>query len=164
MGNATNGAKAGVIAGIVYGIILGVTSYFTVVADKSTILSAITRSLPANSPFTPEQLYGIVVLVTPAIVLVGGIIGGVIVGAVYGALFRRVPGKTPIVKGIVVGLVLWVILSLVGGLRDMQYGALYYGTQAAIGLVAILIFGVLLGYFYGRFSHPPQSDPAMQGL
>jgi hypothetical protein len=163
VGDATNGAKAGVIAGIVYGLVLGITSYFSVIGEKSAILSAISQTLPSNSPFTAEQLYGIVVLLTPAVATVVGLIGGIIIGAVYGSLYRRVPGKTPVTKGISVGLLLWVLISVLGGLRDLQYGVVYYATEVGVGLVSTLLFGVLLGFFYGRFSRPRTTDSVMQG-
>jgi len=157
MGNTTNGVKAGVIGGVVYGIVLGISSYFAVIYEKSRIITALTNSLPANSPFTPEQLYGIVVLVTPVILTIGGVIGGLIVGALYGKLFERIPGGSATVKGILVAIVLWLILSVAGGIGNLQYGASAYLSGIGVGLVSALLFGFLLGYFYGRFSRPKET-------
>jgi uncharacterized protein DUF6789 len=164
LGSAVNGVKAGVVAGVVYGIVLGILSYFTVTSDKSIIIASLTKNLPANSPFTPEQLYGIVVLITPAVAAIGGIIGGVIIGAIYGRVFERIPGGSSTVRGILVGIVLWLLLSVLGGIGNLQYGAETYLAQIGVGLVSALLFGFLLGYLYGRFSRPPKLDPAMQGL
>lgn len=164
MGSTGNGVKAGVIAGLIYGILLGVLSYFTVASDKTNVIATISNSLPANSPFTAEQLYGIVLLITPAITAVGGVIGGIIVGALYGKLFERIPGGTSMVRGIFVGLILWVILSVLGGLGNLRYGLLVYLGDAAIGVGGALLFGFLLGYLYARFTRSPVMDPAMKGL
>jgi hypothetical protein len=164
MGNTGNGVKAGVIAGIVYGIVLGVFSYFAVIAEKATIIAAVTKSLPANSPFTPDQLYGIVMLVTPGVAAVAGVIGGIIIGAIYGWLYEKIPGRTSIAKGIAVGIIIWVLVSVVGGAQNLQYGITVYLTGVGVGIVGALLFGTLLGYFFGRLSRPPKVDPAMAGL
>jgi hypothetical protein len=164
LGNTGNGVKAGVLAGLIYGVVLGILSYFTVISDKSVIISEISGSLPASSPFTPEQLYGIVVLLTPALAAIGGVIGGIIIGAVYGRFFERVPGANSIAKGVVVGIILWLLLSVLGGYTNLQYGMAVYLGDVGVGLVSALLFGFLLGYFYGRFTRPPKMDPAMAGL
>jgi hypothetical protein len=156
LGSAANGVKAGVVAGLVYGIVLAILSYFTVISEKSIIISSLTKNLPANSPFTPEQLYGIVVLATPIVVLIGGIIGGIIVGAIYGRLFERIPGGNSTVRGLLVGIALWFVLSVLGGLGNLQYGVETYLSGIGVGLISALLFGFLLGYFYGRFSAPKQ--------
>jgi hypothetical protein len=163
LGSTGNGAKAGVIAGIVYGVILGITSYFTVVALKDTVIAAIAQNLPSNSPFTADQLYGIVVLLTPGIAAIGGIIGGIIVGAAYGWAYHRIPGRTPVVKALVVSLVLWLLVSVLARLGDLRYGASYYLTGIGEGLFGVLVFGLILGWFYGRFSRPAGSDITRQG-
>ena len=156
--------KAGIVAGLVYGLILGVVSYFTFESEKSLIISSITSSLPANSPFTADQLYGIARLLAPVVAAVLITIGGIVVGAVYGWLFERIPGATPTVKGILVGVILWLLLSVLGGTGNLQYGVLVYLSGVGEALVGALLFGYLLGYFYGRFTRPPALDPAMQGL
>jgi uncharacterized membrane protein len=164
LGNTGNGVKAGLIAGIVYGIVLGIFGYFTVVSDKSTVLAAIASRLPANSPFTADQLYGIVVLVAPAFAAVSGVIGGIIIGAVYGRLYERIPGRTSTVKGLVVGIVMWLLISVIGGAQNLQYGVLVYLTGVGVGVIGALLFGFLLGYLFGWFSRAPKVDPATAGL
>ncbi|MDA4112455.1 MAG: hypothetical protein OK474_00200 [Thaumarchaeota archaeon] len=157
MGSAGNGAKAGVVAGIAYGILLGIVSYFTLISIKSTVISVLSQNLPPNSPFTPEQLFGIALLLTPVIVVVVGVIGGLILGAIYGKLIEKIPGKTPVIKGIVLGVVLWLLVSVLGGYNNIHYGLEYYLVQVGTGLVGALLFGVLLGYFYGRFMRPKET-------
>jgi hypothetical protein len=157
MGSAGNGAKAGVIAGIAYGIILGIVGYFTLISIKSMVISVLSQNLPPNSPFTPEQLVGITLLLTPVIVTVVGVIGGLILGAIYGKLTEKIPGKSPVIKGIIFGSVLWLLVSVLGGYNNIQYGLEYYLVQVGTGLAGALLFGVLLGYFYGRFMRPKET-------
>lgn len=161
MGDTKTGVKAGLVAGIIYGVVLGVLSYVTVTEEKAQIISAIGLKLPADSPFTASQLYGIVVLITPGAAAIGGILGGLIVGAIYGRLFGRIPGKTPLTKGILVGIILWAILSVLADLENLQYGVSVYLEDVAVGLFSAMLFGVLLGYFFGRFTRP--RDPGVYG-
>lgn len=152
------GAKAGIVAGIAYGVILAVVSYFTLLSIKSTVIAAITKALPANSQFTPDQLFNIALDVAPIFVVIVGVVGGLILGAIYGKVLERIPGKSPVMKGVIFGLVLWFLASVLGGLGNYgQYGAEYYLSQVGSGLVGALVFGVLLGYFYGRFSRPKET-------
>jgi hypothetical protein len=157
LGSAVNGVKAGAVAGVIYGIVLGILSYITVISEKTVIIASITKSLPSNSPFTPTQLYGIVVLLTPVVAAIGGVIGGIIVGAIYGRLFERIPGGSSIIKAVVVGVALWLILSVLGGIGNLQYGVETYLSGVAVGLGSALLFGFLLGYFYGRFVRPKET-------
>ncbi len=158
MGSTGNGAKAGLVAGVAYGIVLGIVSYFTLVSIKSTVITDITNSLPANSTFTPDQVYNIALLIAPVFVIIVGVIGGLILGAIYGKLLERIPGGSPVIKGIIFGLVLWLLSSVIGGLGNLgEYGLEYYLANLGTGLVGALIFGVLLGYFYGRFIRPKET-------
>lgn len=61
-------------------------------------------------------------------------------------------------KGVIFGIILWLLVSVLGGIGDIRsYGAAYYLTDIGAGLVGALIFGVLLGFFYGRFSRPKET-------
>ena len=158
MGSASNGAKAGVVAGVAYGILLSIVSYFTLLSIKSSVISVLSQNLPPSSPFTPEQLFGIALLLTPVIVAVGGVIGGLILGAIYGKLIEKIPGRSPVMKGIIFGAVLWLLVSVLGGgYSNLRYGLEYYLVQVGTGLAGALLFGVLLGYFYGRFMRPKEN-------
>ncbi|MGA2663510.1 MAG: hypothetical protein ABSF83_00995 [Nitrososphaerales archaeon] len=162
MGSAGKGAVAGLVAGVVYGIFLAISSYYVLLSDKSTIVSAIGKSLPANSTvaseYTPDQLYDIALVAAPVVAAVLGVVGGLVVGAVYGWAVERIPGRTPVVKGVVVGLCLWLLLSVLIGLRDLfSYGVGYYLSGVGTGLVEALVFGVLLGYVYGRLIRPKET-------
>jgi hypothetical protein len=159
MGSTGNGAKAGLVAGIAYGAIIGVASYFTLLSIKSTVIASITKSLPANNTqFTPDQLYNIALIVAPIFVVIFGLVGGLILGAIYGKLLERIPGGTAMVKGVIFGVALWVLVSVVGGLGNRgTYGTEYYLANIGAGLLGALVFGVLLGYFYGRFTKPKET-------
>jgi hypothetical protein len=74
MGSTGNGAKAGLIAGIAYGAIIGVVSYFTLLSIKSTVITSIAKSLPSNTPFTPDQLFNIALIVAPIFVVIAGLV------------------------------------------------------------------------------------------
>ena len=84
--------------------------------------------------------------------------GGLILGAIYGKVLERIPGGTPVIKGIIFGAVLWLLVSVLGGLGDLgSYGAEYYLANIGAGLLGALVFGVLLGYFYARFTKPKET-------
>jgi F0F1-type ATP synthase assembly protein I len=161
MGSTGNGAKAGLVAGVAYGIVLGIVSYFTLLSIKSTVLADITTSLNNTKSavnFTPDQVYNIALIVAPVFVIIVGVIGGLILGAIYGKLLERIPGGTPLIKGVIFGIVLWLLASVLLGLGNLgEYGAEYYLTNVGTGLAGALIFGVLLGYFYGRFTKPKET-------
>jgi hypothetical protein len=158
MGSAGNGAKAGLVAGIAYGVVLGIVSYFTLISIKSTVIADITKSMPSNTSFTPDQIFSIALLIAPVVVVIFGIIGGLVLGAIYGKLVERIPGGSPLIKGIMFGAVLWLLVSVLLGLGNIgEYGLEYYLANLATGLVGALIFGVLLGYFYGRFMRPKET-------
>jgi len=161
LGNTTTGVKAGAIAGIIYGLVLGLLSYVTVISEKSLIIAALEKNLPPSTPFTPDQLYEIALIFTPAVAATLGILGGLVIGAIYGRLFDVIPGRTSVIKGVLVGVILWVILGVLFDLSDLQYGLAVYLGDVAEGLFGAMLFGVLLGYFFGRFTRPP--DPAIHG-
>lgn len=151
MGKVATGAKAGVASGVVYGSISAVFGYMTLVLMKEEIISMIAATLPSDFPITTEQLYSIALIGVPAS-FVAGIIIGVILGLIYGWAYDRIPGRTAVAKGLVIGIVLWVIVSVLLGSGNLQLGITYYLTSLGVGLVSALIFGVLLGFFYGKFT------------
>jgi Family of unknown function (DUF6789) len=159
MGSAGNGAKAGLVAGIAYGIILAIVSYITLESIKSTVIADIAKTnVTANTSLTPEQIFNIALLVAPIFVVIAGVIGGLILGAIYGKLLERIPGGTVLMKGIIFGIVLWLLSSVLGGIGDLNsYGLEYYLANVGTGLAGALVFGVLLGYFYGRFNRPKET-------
>ena len=65
------------------------------------------------------------------------------------------------IKGVLVGVILCVILGVLFSLSDLRYGLTVYLGDAAEGLFGAILLGVLLGYFFGRFTRPP--DPAIHG-
>ncbi|MGQ9469908.1 MAG: DUF6789 family protein [Nitrososphaerales archaeon] len=149
MGKVVTSIKAGVVSGAIYGIILAPFTYFTLILFKEEFMSVF-ASLPPS--ITPEQAYNIVLLIGPILVFIMGIILGLLSGIVYGWAYDKIPGRTSIIKGIVFGLILWLIFSVIIGLGNLQYGVTYYLYGLGEGLVSSLIFGLLLGFFYKRFT------------
>ena len=156
LGSATNGAKAGLVAGVPYGIIEAIIAYLALISMKQTIISTIAGKLPASTTLTANQVFDIALLVTPVIVVIGGVIGGLILGAIYGWLFEKIPGGKALNKGMIFGIILWFLLSVLLGIGNLQDGVGYYLAQLGSGLFTALLFGLLLGYFYGRFSAPKE--------
>ena len=150
MGSPSRGAVSGVIAGSAYGVVFAVIGYFTLASMKAIIISELTNNAPSNSTLTPDQLFNSALLIGPVLAVVVGAGGGVVLGAIYGWIFEKIPGRGPISKGLVFGVIYWSLFSLVGGLGNLQYGIGYYGAETATGLVTALLFGWLLGHFYGR--------------
>jgi len=152
LGKVVTGIKAGVVSGAIYGIILAPFIYFELILFKEEFMSVIIASLPQGSLITPEEAYNITLLIGPILVFIIGIILGVIFGIIYGWAYDKIPGRTSIIKGIVFGLILWLIFSAILGLGNLQYGVTYYLYGLGEGLVTSLIFGILLGFFYNRFT------------
>ena len=150
MGSPSKGAISGAIAGLVYGGIFAAVGYLTLLSTRAAIIEGIVRNLPANSSYTPDQLFNSALMTTPFIALLVGIAGGVVLGSFYGWFFEKIPGRGSVVRGLVFGLVFWFFFSVIGGLGNIEYGVGYYAFESAIGLVTALLFGWLLGYSYGR--------------
>jgi len=161
----STGLKAGALSGVIDGVILAPISYYMVLLMKDEIISGIEASLPAGSPFTPQQLFDLVLIMVPIFAIIGGLIAGLILGAIYAWTYNKIPGKTPFLKGLVYGAILWVIFGLLLGLSNLlQYGIIPYLMSVAETLVASMVFAALLGVFYGRFTPkvavPPPVPPA----
>ncbi|MEM2914978.1 MAG: hypothetical protein QXH91_06235 [Candidatus Bathyarchaeia archaeon] len=152
MGKVVTGIKAGVIAGVIYSIILAPFTYFTLVLFKEDIISIIMASLPEGYSLTAEEIFSFALLIAIISVFIVGIILGVIVGLIYGWAYEKIPGRTAIIKGIIFGIILWLIFSVILGFGNLGYGVTYYLYSLVGDLIAYLIFGLLLGYFYNRFT------------
>ena len=157
------GAKAGIIAGVVWGVISGVISYALLQTYKSTVLPIIEKTIPNNStiPLTAEQIFNIAVYGALFSAIIVGVIGGVILGLIFAAVKDAFLKKSSlIVRGVVFGIVLWLINMGVSLGSASTYGSGYFALTAGGSLIASLIFGYLLGFFFDRFS--PKSPPTMQ--
>jgi vacuolar-type H+-ATPase subunit I/STV1 len=160
MGSAVTGLKAGLVGGVAYGAIAAILSYVSVLSLKSTIMSSIQNSLPANSPITANQVYQIALVIAPVAAVIVGILGGLLLGAIYGWVVERIPGGSFVIKGLFFGLVLWFIFSVLVGAANLEYGLLDYLSGLATGIVPAVVFGAILGYLYSRFLPKPEAAPA----
>lgn len=162
------GMKAGAVAGAAYGLIIALIAYVTLILLKEDIMLGIIAVLPPDSPLTAQQVYDLTLLFEPIFSFIVGIILGVIFGIVYGWAHDKIPGRTYLNKGIVFGLILWLIfsvilsfvLSLMLGLGNLQYDIVYYLYGLGRDLIIYLIFGLLLGFFYNRFTPRLLADQA----
>jgi len=149
LGKVITGIKAGVVSGAILGIVLASFIYLSLILFKEEFMFMI--SLLSDSQIGAEQLYDIMLLMGPILYFIIGIILGLIVGAIYGRAYDKIPGRTSIIKGIIIGIILWLILPVLLGLGViLPYS--YYAYGLGVDLITYLIFGVLLGYFYNRFT------------
>lgn len=146
------GIKAGVVAGVIYSIILAPFTYLTLILLREDIISMIMASLPEGSSLTAEEIFSFTLLIGLVSVFIAGIILGLIFGLIYGWAYEKIPGRTAIIKGIIFGIILWLIFSVILGFGNLGYGVTYYLYSLVEGLITSLIFGLLLGYFYNRFT------------
>ena len=151
MGNASKGAKAGVIAGLPYGFIIAGLLYLFFVSNRDAMIATLVSSVPANGQFTIDQLYGLVLVTAPIIAVILGVVGGVILGLIFGWLFEKVPWGSAIRKGVFFGIVLGVIASFSGLGNLLSYPG-FYLVYLGVGLSTSVFFGALLGFLYGRFT------------
>ncbi|MEM2878419.1 MAG: hypothetical protein QXG10_02585 [Candidatus Hadarchaeales archaeon] len=130
------GIKAGVVAGIIYGIILLVL----VIALADALMPGFWTIAGAAG------LAGPAIAIFATGMVVGGIIGGLIFGVIYAAAYGSLPG-TSVVKGIILGIIFWLIFSVA-----LNYGTVItYPLYALLGLIASLIWGALVGFFWDKF-------------
>jgi len=85
-------------------------------------------------------------------------IGIVLYGAAIALLDARLPGKSTVVHGVVIGVIGWLVMMVMlmpmagAGLFGMQLGIM----APMMTLVLHIIFGAVLGWYYGRaISHDP---------
>ena len=153
------GAKAGLIAGLIWGIIVGALLATLLTLFKSDVLAGISQ-IP-NNPMSPEELYTITLEFGVGASISLGIIGGLILGAIFAAVYNAYLRNSSIrLRGLVFGVVLWLIdLGLNGG-GGLASGDEYFAISLIGYLVASLIYGYLLGYFFERFA--PKNIPIME--
>jgi len=158
MADYGRGAKAGAMAGVVLGVILAAGYYvlFTLISD--TIRTAIQNNLPAGSVATADQVLAIALAFLVIAVLIGSIISGVNLGIIFAAVSDKyMRGQSFAMRGLVFGVIIWLI-GILFNVGNFYYGATYVAISIVLGLVASLVYGYLLGTFYGR-SAPKQATP-----
>ncbi len=133
--------------GIIAAVILAIL--FTIF--KSDILKSI-MTIP-NVPMTPDQLYIITLEFGIAGIVIAGIVLGTILGAAFAAIYRfYLKNYSLKLRGIVFGLILWLIGMAINQNGGMGSGIEYFVIFVTGYFVASLVYGYLLGYFFGRFA------------
>ncbi len=152
MGNGKTGAKAGLIAGLLYGIISGVGSYALLIVYKAQVMKSLSASITSAEKsigLTATSLYSIQLNTA----IIGGIIGGLIIGLILGHIYKKLPGKSDILKGVSFGIILWIIFNVgIGALNIKTLGITYYISSVGIGIIGVIVYGYLLGYFFGKWN------------
>jgi hypothetical protein len=161
MGRGSTGAKSGLVAGIIYGIILSVLTEIILFAEKTTIMAVLDvyASDLSNSviKITASQLYSAEVTLAPVGIVIEGIIGGLVLGGIFGLSVNKIPGKNDKVKGMVFGIILWIIFDVLIGLGSRsEYGNTYFVLSVIAGLLAVIIYGYLLGLLFNRWWVDPE--------
>ena len=88
--------------------------------------------------------------------------GAVILGFVFGRLFKDLPGHTASVKGAVFGFAAWLVMGL--GLLPLAGRGIfgyYLGLgvlPAALMLVMLLMYAVVMSLLYAWLSAPPHTN------
>lgn len=156
MADYKRGAKAGLIAGLVWGLIVAALLAGLLTAFKADVLAGISQ-LPSN-PMTPDQLYAITLYFGVGTSIGLGILGGLILGMIFAVVYNAYLKSYSIrLRGLVFGIVLFLIdLGLNGG-GGTASGMDFFVISIAGYLVASLVYGYLLGYFFERFV--PKSKP-----
>jgi hypothetical protein len=144
------GLRAGVLAGLASGILLGALLYLLSASYVDVIRAEIVTALPTNSPFTVDQLIAFTIDSSFVFSVVGGTIGGAILGLIFGwAESRFWKSRSPVAKGLLFGMVLWVV-DLFENVSTLVYSLRFFALAVTAGFAANLLFGYLLGRFYGR--------------
>ena len=132
------------------GIISGLVA--TVVLSALMVLKAMMGVMPELD--LPKMIAGMMGMPDmPAVGwLVHIMIGVVIYGAAMAVLNERLPGTNAITHGVIIGFVGWLVMMVAlmpmagAGLFGMNLGLM----APMMTLVLHLIFGAVLGWYYGR--------------
>ena len=156
MGNGGIGAKAGLIAGPLYGIISGIGSYALLIvykAQEMKYLAASITSAEKSLGITAATLYSIQLETAIIGGIIGGLIIGLILGFIFGHIYKKLPGRSDILKGVSFGIILWLIFNVgIGSFNIKALGITYYISSVGIGIIGVIVYGYLLGYFFGKWN------------
>ena len=84
--------------------------------------------------------------------------GAVILGFVFGRVFTHLPGRTAVAKGAVFGFAAWLVMSFglfpLAGRGVFAYKLGLGGVPAALMLVMLLMYAIVMSLLYARLSAP----------
>jgi len=126
------GIKAGIIGGVIAGIILAIlTALILFIFEGSTDFTTTIWTMIIGN-------------------LIGFIILGIIFGIIFAATYDKLPGATAIKKGMVLAIIIWIIFLLIGFFTSYStYGIETFGGGVITGLISSIIWGYLIGKFWG---------------
>ena len=144
------GATAGAVSGVIYGPVNWLIINIGINLPYGDLGNWVNRIMT-------DGMWALNCIITN---LISGVILGLVFGLIFAALYDKLPAKTPAIKGIVISIIYWVAMPL--GLPVLSY--LYrWGFEGlyeffswssnwmptAIGLGALIMWGWLLGRFWG---------------
>lgn len=148
------GVKAGVVSGVIYGVVNVIVNL--------VVMGVI---LPSVFPEFFVAVFDFVAMIIFVVLLVAGLFAGVIIGLIFGfifaVLYKELPGRTSAIKGVIFSFALWAILGLTLQLATSvgwppPEARHLLSIPIMISLGTSILWGILLGYFWDRFSPKPQ--------
>lgn len=86
-------------------------------------------------------------------IIAGAFISALIFSYIYSAAYNKLPGSTSLKKGISLGFIYWIIFSvIIGSFLTLRYDEIYYIITVLDGIIAALFFGLLISYFWDKYS------------
>lgn len=125
--------KSGAAAGTIYGIIIAIIG----------VVYTYTQLAPGEYIVIERTIAFII-----GYAIAGAIIGGLIFGTIYAAAYGHLLGAGSISKGISLGIIWWIVVGM--GLVYLL-GTEIDAYHAVSSLISALIWGVLIGFFWGRY-------------
>lgn len=152
MGSALGGLKAGVIAGIFFVGLLGLVNLFLLYIFKQDAIKLIEQNYSEQcATITAEGCFlSVVEVYLPVNIFVNYMVL-LVFSSIYGRLFEYIPGRSYSAKGFSIALVLLLTLSFLGSVVT-QFTFLGRVIVLASALVLTVVFGIMLGRFYRRYT------------
>lgn len=171
MGSTLAGVKAGVLAGMVY---VGGLSFFNVAVFylyKGQVLDLIAQSYgnycspvgTVNSTTVEDCFNQVLAIYVPYIAFIGFFILLIIAGF-FGWGYEKIPGWSARVKGVGAGMITLLAFTALG-LEGVTFNFEARIATAVFSIVLTVVYGVLLGYLYKRYTRVVQfvsPNPALR--
>ena len=126
------GVKAGLIGGIIAGIILAILTAILIFVTKGSTDFTNTIGTMIASNF------------------IGYIIFGIIFGLIFAAIYEKLPGSTAVMKGMSLAVIIWILGIIIGYFTTYStFGITTFGGNIIIGLISAIIWGYIIGRFWG---------------